>query len=91
MNKIRKLNLDERQKIEIEFWRDSPLESPNEDSIINIFNKISDAEVFFSCINRHYKKIKKKGKNFRTWGWARMGLMYLQKTISKYLCNYNRY
>jgi len=46
-------NLREKEKIEIEYWKDSMHENPNVDSIDNISNKISDAKVFYNCINRY--------------------------------------
>ena len=49
--------LEVRQKIEIDFWRDSEDESPEADSIHNVINKISEAGVFLDCLNRHQDKL----------------------------------
>lgn len=46
-----------KQKIEIEFWRDSEHESPESDSIHNIVDKVSDAGVLLDCLNRHQEKL----------------------------------
>jgi SAM-dependent methyltransferase len=50
-----------RQKAEINFWRDSVDESPQSDSVRNIINKISDAQVFLACIDRHGKHFPDSG------------------------------
>ena len=40
-----------RQRIEIEFWRDSALERPESDSVINLINKMAEAGVFVDLIS----------------------------------------
>lgn len=47
------MNLEERQRIEVEFWKNSPTERPESESIENIINKASDAEVFIDCLKRY--------------------------------------
>ena len=62
-----------KQKIEIEFWRDSEHESPEADSIHNIVNKVSDAGVFLDCLNRHQKELITNGRVLELGGgqgWA---------------------
>lgn len=68
-----KLEIEAKQKIEIEFWRNSPDESPAADSIYNIVNKISDAGVLLDCLNRHQEKLTRNGKVLELGGgqgWA---------------------
>ncbi|HIJ75907.1 MAG TPA: class I SAM-dependent methyltransferase [Deltaproteobacteria bacterium] len=66
-------SIEEKQKIEIEFWRDSEHESPEVDSIYNIINKVSEAAVFVDCLNRHREKLVGAGKVLEIGGgqgWA---------------------
>ncbi len=66
-------NIEAKQKIEIEFWRDSKDESPESDSIYNIINKVSDAGVFLDCLKRHENKLAISGKILELGagqGWA---------------------
>lgn len=46
-------NEHERQRREIEFWRDSPLESPQADSVENIVNKMSEAAILLDLLRIH--------------------------------------
>lgn len=65
--------IESKQKIEIEFWRDSEHESPEADSIYNIVNKATDAAVFLDCINRHHKELVTNGRVLELGGgqgWA---------------------
>ena len=65
--------IEAKQKIEIEFWRDSNDESPEADSLNNIVNKVSDAGVFLDCINRHRSILKDNGRVLELGGgqcWA---------------------
>ncbi len=65
--------MEERQKIEIEFWRDSADESPESDSIYNVINKVSEAAVFVDCLSRHREKLVSTGKVLEIGGgqgWA---------------------
>jgi SAM-dependent methyltransferase len=66
-------DLQIKQKIEIEFWRDSEDESPQSDSISNIINKMSDAGVFLECVDRHRSIIADEGRVLELGagqGWA---------------------
>lgn len=66
-------NIESKQKIEIEFWRDSEQESPESESILNIINKASDAGVFLDCLNRHHDKLATIGNILELGagqGWA---------------------
>jgi SAM-dependent methyltransferase len=47
------LSIEDKQKIEIDFWQNSEHESPESNSILNILNKASDASVFVECLGRH--------------------------------------
>ena len=46
------MELDEKEQIEIDFWKNSPTENPESDSLSNIFNKVTDAQVFVDCLDR---------------------------------------
>lgn len=64
---------EEKQKIEIEFWRDSKDESPESDSLHNIVNKISEARVLLDCLGRHRDKLAVAGSVLELGGgqgWA---------------------
>jgi SAM-dependent methyltransferase len=67
------LNIEAKQKIEIEFWRDSEDESPEADSIYNIVSKVSDAAVLLDCLTRHQEKLTRNGRVLELGGgqgWA---------------------
>lgn len=69
----RTTSIEAKQKIEIEFWRDSKDESPESDSIHNIINKASDAQVLLDCLNRHHEKLSSHGRILELGGgqgWA---------------------
>lgn len=66
-------DIEARQKLEIEYWRDSRDESPESDSLHNIVNKVSDAEVFLSCLNRLRAILSVRGRVLEIGagqGWA---------------------
>jgi len=66
-------NIEIKQKIEIEFWRDSKDESPESNSILNIINKVSDTRVFLDCLKRHQDKLSITGNILELGagqGWA---------------------
>jgi SAM-dependent methyltransferase len=65
--------LAEKQKIEIEFWRDSSDESPGANSLRNIVNKAGDAEVLLDCLERHRSRLATRGRVVELGagqGWA---------------------
>ena len=65
--------INKRQKVEIEFWRDSEQESPEADSIYNTISKVSDTGAFLECFNRHTEKHITSGKVLELGGgqgWA---------------------
>jgi SAM-dependent methyltransferase len=45
--------LREKQRIEIAYWKDSPAERPESDSIYNIVNKMTDVPVLLDCLHRY--------------------------------------
>jgi SAM-dependent methyltransferase len=66
-------SIEEKQRIEIEFWRDSPDESPQADSIDNLANKFSEAQVFLDCLGRYEDTLCKQGRVLELGsgqGWA---------------------
>lgn len=67
------LEIEAKQKIEIEFWRDSEDESPESSSIYNIVNKVSEAEVLLDCFKRHRERLTSSGRVLELGGgqgWA---------------------
>lgn len=52
------VDLAERQRIEIEFWRDAANERPGADSVDNVVNKVTDAGVFLECLRLYEKEIR---------------------------------
>ena len=62
-----------RRSIEIDFWRTSPDESPEADSLRNVVNKAAEAEVFLACIDRHRGRLATSGRVLELGGgqgWA---------------------
>jgi ubiquinone/menaquinone biosynthesis C-methylase UbiE len=47
------MDIVKRQQMEIDFWKNSPLESPDTDSVLSVVNKMIEARWFLDCINRH--------------------------------------
>jgi SAM-dependent methyltransferase len=65
--------IEEKQKIEVEYWRDSICESPEADSIHNIVNKMTEAAIFLDCLNRHQALLSPSGRVLELGGgqgWA---------------------
>ena len=46
------MELEEKEQIEIDFWKNSTTENPESDSLSNILNKVADAQVFVDCLDR---------------------------------------
>lgn len=66
-------SIDDKQKIEIDYWRLSKDESPESDSLDNIANKMSDVGVFLACLARHSDKLRQSGRVLELGsgqGWA---------------------
>lgn len=66
-------SIEARQKVEVEFWRNSEHESPGSNSIYNIINKLTDAEVFLDCLQRYRNEIAASGRVLELGGgqgWA---------------------
>ena len=51
------MNIKEKEKIEIEYWKNSPRENPDNFSIENIVNKLSDAKIFLEDVGNKYNNI----------------------------------
>jgi len=65
--------LEEKQRIEIDYWRTSPEEGPSADSIDNIVDKMSEARVFLDCVSRYRGALASTGKVLELGagqGWA---------------------
>ena len=50
---IKTKNLDEKEQIEIDFWKNSKDENPNVFTIKNILNKLSEARVFYAIFKKY--------------------------------------
>lgn len=72
-NQPHDLSILQKQDIEKSFWEKSLSESPKNESISNIINKISDTEVFLDCLNRFKDLHSHSGKVLELGagqGWA---------------------
>ncbi len=47
------MNIEEKEKIEIQFWKNSPLENPESESIENLVNKFCEARIFLEKLAYH--------------------------------------
>lgn len=47
------MDLHVKEQIEIDYWKNSPTERPDSNSIENIVNKISDAPAFLDCLRQY--------------------------------------
>lgn len=66
-------NIESKQRVEIEFWRDSKIESPASDSVQNIVNKMADASIFLDCLTRYRDELVQNGRVLELGGgqcWA---------------------
>jgi hypothetical protein len=43
-------SIEEKQKVEIDYWRLSKDESPDSDSLYNLANKMGEVPIFLSCL-----------------------------------------
>lgn len=55
------MNLLEKQKIEIEYWRNAECESPESNSVENLINKFSDAGIFLEIIRKYSGRFNMNG------------------------------
>jgi SAM-dependent methyltransferase len=61
----------ERERREIEYWRDSPEERPGPLSVPNILNKMGDARLFFDFFQRYQRLFRGRVIEFGAGqGWA---------------------
>lgn len=49
---MNQISLKEKEQIEIDFWKNSPSERPESDSLENIVNKMTDVEILLDCLSR---------------------------------------
>lgn len=47
-----RLSAAERQRIEIDYWRDSPTERPGAESLDNLLNKMAEARIFVAYLDK---------------------------------------
>lgn len=62
-----------KQKVEIEFWRNSPDESPESNSLHNIVEKVSDTAILLDCFDRYQGRLAEHGRVLELGsgqGWA---------------------
>lgn len=65
--------IEEKQNIEIAYWRDSIDESPNSDSVTNIVNKMTEAAIFLDCLKKYHAELSATGRVLELGcgqGWA---------------------
>jgi len=67
------MNIEEKESIEIEFWKDSREENPDVFSVPNLINKMKEAEIFLDKLS-NYSQIFRKSKDILELGggqgWA---------------------
>jgi hypothetical protein len=60
MIKVEIMNIDQKEKLEINYWLDSEFESPKVFSKENLLNKLQECRNLDYKINKHFKVIKHK-------------------------------
>jgi SAM-dependent methyltransferase len=66
-------DLERRQQIELDFWRNSPTERPESNSVENVVNKLRDAEIFLDLVQRYRAAFGRAGSILELGagqGWA---------------------
>lgn len=76
-------SIEDKQKREIEFWRDSPRESPQSNSVLNIINKMSDAAILYDCIQMFKNRINPTGKTLELGGGQGWGSCLFKRLFPK--------
>ena len=56
MNDLEFKDLQEKERIEVEFWKNSSTENPDNFTTVNILNKLSEAKIFYKLFNK-YKEL----------------------------------
>jgi SAM-dependent methyltransferase len=56
-----RLSAAEKQRIEIEYWRDSPTERPGAESLDNLLNKMAEARIFVAYLERLKSLLAERG------------------------------
>ncbi|HEY8519621.1 MAG TPA: class I SAM-dependent methyltransferase [Gammaproteobacteria bacterium] len=51
----------EKERIEIEYWRDSPTEAPGVDSLDNLINKLGEARIFLAYLRKLEHLLARRG------------------------------
>ncbi|MFZ5532222.1 MAG: class I SAM-dependent methyltransferase [Pseudomonadota bacterium] len=65
--------IEEKQRIEIAYWRDSIDESPNSDSVVTVVNKMTEAAIFLDCMKMYHAEVSPAGRVVELGcgqGWA---------------------
>jgi SAM-dependent methyltransferase len=67
------VELQTKEQLEIDQWRNSPTDAPGLDSIENLVNKLTDAPVFLEAFERHGQRFKRAARILELGGgqgWA---------------------
>jgi SAM-dependent methyltransferase len=72
--------IEEKEEIEINFWKDSASESPAVFTIGNLFNKMGEAPIFYNKVKRYHRYFEKAPSILELGagqGWASCIVKYL--------------
>jgi SAM-dependent methyltransferase len=78
-----KMTKSARETIEIEYWRDSFHEKPESDSVLPLFDKVGDAELFFGLFNRHRSMFPDSGRILEIGGGQAWASCFLKRFLPK--------
>ncbi|MDB5410901.1 MAG: methyltransferase [Rhodospirillales bacterium] len=73
MDALRRISIERKEALEIDFWRDSPSEGPESDGLDNIVNKATDGRIFLDAVRRHQAHFSKAASVLELGGgqcWA---------------------
>lgn len=77
-------NLEKKERIEIDFWNESKTENPGEFTIENLVNKVGDAEVFLSLLERYNSHFLNANKILELGGGQGWASCIIKKKFNKY-------
>ncbi len=67
------VSIEEKQRVEIDYWRTSDTEAPDVDSVHNVVNKVAEAEIFLEAIDALRDELPARGRVLELGGgqgWA---------------------
>jgi SAM-dependent methyltransferase len=88
------MDIQKRQDIEIQFWKNSPSENPESDSPHNIVNKMGEAGVFLQCYEQYKDLFQKSGTILELGGgqgWSSCLIKKMQPQKQVYLSDISEY